>query len=321
MLTHAASIRSSSTLALGAFLLAPLVHAMDPSAPAPAAPAHLSTPIAPALDGPYEPAPGCVLTDSSGLPASDARAASEIVCTQIAKHIKQTATYRIRFGTLGSKLVLTVYQDGGGRSSQQQVILSGADEIPAGAERVAAAFAGNTATEDTATSTTVLASETTAKKSVAGSMAFEGGINSFTTLGSAVAPCSGLYTALRYDAKRYSVGASARFWGLSKDAGYQGLSLDVGGRFHFAEGNVVPFAGGGMGLARFALGDGRFSSTGSGSGAILFAEGGVHLLKLNRVSWSIALRVDLPTFASNTNWDGGQQYVAAMGLTTGLAFR
>lgn len=298
------------------------------AAPAPVAP----SPATIAQYYPYAARPTCTLTEAS-IAVTDARTAADLICGELAA--LRTSTFHLRFGSLGARLVLTVNRSSVQGHDQRVLILSGIDEIPSAGRRIAAAFTESKPLVDTATTDTVLSADTVALKTRGGRAALDLGVAMTSTLGYAASPTGGGYLAVRYESRRVAFGVTGRWAGIgSGEKRYYGGSLDVGGRVHFADAGFVPFVGAGLGFASFNVsipGSVRqvspttTTSTGSGglagAGMSFYAEVGMHLLKLDRVSWNVALRVDVPTFSMKDEHSDDRHYGAPVALTTGVTFQ
>ncbi len=298
------------------------------AAPAPVAP----SPATIVQYYPYAASPTCTLAEAS-IAVTDARTAADLVCGELAS--LRTSTFRLRFGSLGARLVLTVDRSSVHGHDQRALILSGLDEVPSAGRRIAAAFIENKPLVDTASNDTVLSADTVALKTRAGRVGLDLGVAMASTLGYAASPTGGAYLAVRYESRRIAFGVTGRWAGVgSGEKRYFGGSLDIGGRVHFSDTGVVPFVGAGIGFASFNVsipGSVRqvspttTTSTGSGglagSGTTFYAEAGLHLLKLDRVSWNVALRVDVPTFSMKDEHSDERHYGAPIALTTGVTFQ
>ncbi len=294
-----------------ALSLASSAFAQEPTPPAPppqAAPAAQAAP-APAL-APAAPS-GCRLGAHEGVDVVDARTAANMVCRALAEKGMAGVPAEVRVEKLGSRVVLVVATD---RGEEKHVLLSGIEEVPTAAPRLAESVAEHKPVAETETVKNVRSTEAPAPKTKAGQIGFNGGIIGVAPIGMAATPAPGVDLGLIYRGERWGVSASGRFASSpSDDDGVQYASLASGVRYSLGDGNLAPFAGAGISI--LALKVERSGHDFNRGGLGLYGEIGVDALRTHRVGFTASLRVDAPLFA-----DRGLYAVPASFLV-GMQFR
>lgn len=318
-------LRPLASVSLAALLLAAPAAAFAqaplpaPDAAAPAKPAAAQAPAAapaaaPAQAGAAAQTPagtpivdGCSLGDHSGVAPEDAHTAADVVCHEIVAAGGQ-ATYEVRMGKLGTRVVVTVAsREGAGAYDERRIVVSGLEEVPVVAPRLADAIVHKKPIDATETVNNVAAQEARQPASKKGQMGFQGGVFGVTPVTAATGVGAGVDLGLLYRGDRFSVGGDLRLAGggsSSRTMSYTVLSTGV--RYAFSDGDIAPFAGGGVGLSHLTLDrDSGQDQSGTGFGA--YAEGGVEALRTHHVSVSASIRADAPFYTVKS--DGGPRTI------------
>lgn len=271
--------------------------ASAPAAPGAAGPAASTTPIV----------EGCSLGDHSGVAPEDAHTAADVICHEIVAAGGQ-ASYEVRMGKLGTRVVVTVAsREAAGTYDERRIVVSGLEEVPVVAARLADAIVHKKPIEATETVNNVAAQEARQPASKKGQMGFQGGVFGVAPVTASTGVGAGVDLGLLYRGDRFSVGGDLRLAGggsSSRTMSYTVLSTGV--RYAFSDGDFAPFAGGGVGLSHLTLErDSGQDQSGTGFGAYL--EGGVEALRTHHVSVSASLRADAPFYTVKA--DGGPRTV------------
>lgn len=242
---------------------------------------------------------GCTLGEHAGVDDADARTATDVVCHDLASKHAPVTSYEVRFGKLGSKLLLVVR---GSTGDERRALLTSIDEVPVGSQRIAAAIADGKPLDESVTVSTVLQSEARPVVAKPGRMGFNGGLFGVSPVGQGSTASPGVDLGLLYNADRFGLTGQAR---LAPAVGSSGTQLSyivvgTGGRFYFTEGDVAPFAGAGVAYSSLCLkdrGDGAYGGEECGSGFGAYGEAGLEALRTHRVTFTGSLRGDVPFYA------------------------
>lgn len=268
----------------------------------------------------------CTLVDRGALDPIEARTATEVVCSELAKE-GAAGDHEVRFGRLGGRTVVTVTARDGQES--RRVTLTTLEEIQVAAPRLARAIATGAPIDETRTVDNVLGSETRVAKKQGGAMGLDAALFGMTTAGAASGGSAGVALGLVYRSSRVALGSLGRLGGIG---GHNRIaSLDLGGRYYFTDGDIAPFAGGGFAISSIGV-ERDWDSELEGSGFGGYATVGVELLRTHHTSLEASLRVDAPAYAlegysysSGYFGAGGasrkeQAYVTPLSLNIGLSF-
>lgn len=287
-----------------------------PPLPAPTTPAPAAAPAPTSLRG----MASCTLGDHGALDPVEARTATEVVCGELAKE-GAAGDHEVRFGRLGGRTVVTV----SGRDGQEsrRVTLTSLEEIQVAAPRIARAIASGAPIEETRTVDNVLGSETRMAKKQGGTMGLDAALFGTTTAGIGSEGSAGIALGLVYRSGRIALGSQGRLGGIGGQN--HNASLDAGARYYFSDGDVAPFAGGGVAISAIGVerdADGDLDGAGFGAyGAV-----GVELLRTHHTSLETSLRVDAPFYAlhgysySRSASYAETAYVMPISLNVGLSF-
>jgi outer membrane protein W len=269
----------------------------SPPAPQPVAPQP------PVVTGGYT----CFVGEHAGIDDADARTTTDLVCGELVLAGAPLGEYEVRFGKLGSRVLLGVRGRRDGAEDRRMLIQS-FDEVPVAARRLVAAMVMARSVEQTQDVDNVVTADS--RKTHAKSVAASGYIGLVGMMGAGVTPgaSAGIDASLMFRNKRLALGGEVRGGGIGSSDDKLGFaSADMVGRYYFNDGDVAPFLGGGLGLSylkantneqRVAVGNQTVqvkSASGSGFGAHL--EAGVELLRSNHVGARLSVRVDAPFYA------------------------
>jgi hypothetical protein len=257
-----------------------------------AAPAAQPAPAAPRADsGGF-----CGLGEALGVNPDEATVATRYICGEIWNQSagKPGAGYRVHYGKLGAKILVTVEAtDSAGMRDERHIEVVALDEVTVAAPRIAKAIVNKTSVKDTETADNVLGNEAKASNQKRGAVKLEGGIVGTTLIGPpAVAPAAGLNLQLDYVSERALVYMGFRF-GISP--ALNTIGVHAGADYHLSDADIAPFVGGGaVWSALKATPDDR-SISGSGFG--VFVEAGVTMFRTNRTNFRVGVRADIPWYA------------------------
>ncbi|MBL8609396.1 MAG: hypothetical protein JNL38_18845, partial [Myxococcales bacterium] len=269
------------------------------SAPPPA-------PASPALS-----AQGCRLGAHEGIDDVDAKTAARLVCSALAEKAREVTAAEVRLEKLGARIILTVVPQGG---AEKHAVLSGVEEVPTAAPRLAESVAEVKPVADTETVKNVLTTEAAPPRTKSGQVAFNGGIIGVAPLNIAATPAPGVDLGLIYRGERWGVSASGRYATSGDDiGGVQYVALASGARYSFGDGAFAPYAGAGVSILAVAVE--RRGPDFGGVGLGLYGEVGVDALRTHRIGFTAGVRVDAPLFA-----DEGV-YALPVSLLVGMQFR
>ncbi len=260
----------------------------------------------------------CSLGDHPGVEDAEAHTAADLVCHELAKQGATNTAHEIRFGKLGGKTLVTVASRNGNTYDERRTLLTGMDELPVAAPRLAGSLSDGRALEETKNVDNVLDSEARRAKVQPGQMGFEMGLFGMTGMGAASGASGGVDLGIVYRATSFAVTSRGRAGGIGSSEEKLGTaSLDVGGRYYLSSSDTAPFLGAGIEL--IYLDATRSGSDADGSGMGAFGELGIETLRSNHVALTASLRVDAPFFALQ-GYGTDSLYVAPVSLNAGLLF-
>ena len=325
-------VRSSASLASLFVVLAfaESAFAQDPAAPpaaTPTAPAAAPVIVTPAPGQAAAAAPSrtpvaitatCTLGDHDGVADDEAHTAADVVCHELARQGATNTAHEVRFGKLGGKMLMTVASRNGNSYDERRTLLTGMDEVPVAAPRLAGALSDGRSLDDTKTVDNVLSSETRAAKVQQGQMGLDMGLFGMTSLGQGSGASGGIELGLLYRAGSVGVSALGRAGGIGSDNSKVGTaSLDTGIRYYLSSSDFAPFVGAGIELAYFDLSRQSGSNVdGSGIGANALV--GVEMLRTHHASFAASVRLDAPFFALRSGNES--QYVMPLSFNVGILF-
>jgi hypothetical protein len=326
-------------------------------APAPAAALPTQAP-APSVEAPAAAPPAnagaasCVIGESLGVPEPDAMTAAGLVCEalrQAGANIDATPTpagdahgssaYRVSLHPLGKLLLLKVsFETPIGTTTDSRTLQLGKiEEVPVAATRIAESLVRGTKLADTAKVDTLVGQETRTYEKKQGEFSIGVGVFGFGAFNSDVVAGYGLFGKMYYEVLRYGVGGELRIGGSDNSSGDATLtSVALTGRYFFADGDITPFVGGGLGVMWFSdrsdadasgIPDNEYYyyddfATHEGSGLAAHADVGLELLRMHDVRFDVLLRVDAPLFTIESFDDRrDDRYVVPVSLMTSFSFQ
>ncbi|MBX3227835.1 MAG: hypothetical protein KIT84_22765 [Labilithrix sp.] len=264
----------------------------------------------------------CAVDKHEGFSDADADGVEQIVCRAV-REAGRSGRFRVHLGKLGSKVILTLVERAPDGDRDEQVILSGLDEVSVAAPRLVEASAEQKPVAETVTVNNVVGEETrTPKKRASHVHAWMGMIGA----GGAGAIGAGANLAISAGSERWSFVGDLRLAGdafnkpasvagaivtlgavdvaRDGDADFSYASLTGGARHHFAGTDFSPFAGLGLGVDFIARKQtvmhhgGYVSEDLKGKAGLAgYAEIGLDLMRTHVVGGAITLRADMPAFA------------------------
>ncbi len=309
----------TAAAAASLLLLSSFAYAQDdaPTDPTPVAPP-LPVVIAPAPQPVSAPAPAaavgvCSLGTHAGIDEADAQTAAEIVCAEVShRGMHAGARYRVGLGKLGHTVVLSLTMETapGVIAEHRQIELTGIEEVPVAAPRLADAVNRGEAIEETQRVGNVVRAETTPPLTKKGAIHFSVGILALMPpVGSSGTPAPGMEMSFNYEWNNFTAGVGFRAAGNSasdnngSSVGYAGLS--VGGRYYLSDGDVAPYIGGGLAWSWEQVTNASYAGGASNSGIGAYGEIGVTALRTHRSHLSLGVRADLPFYSltADTSYD------------------
>jgi hypothetical protein len=284
-------------------------------------PAHSPPPAQPSAQP--SATPRCMLGAHAGIPDADAQTAAQIVCDELFKQGPPPGVqYRVGLGKLGNVIILSVTAESapGVISEHKQMQLSGIEEVPVAAPRIADSVVHGTPLAQTQKVDNVVGDEARNPKKKSGSMHFGIGlIGVMPPLSSLAAPAPGIDLDLSYESSDFSINAGLRGGGTAgQDTTHVGyFALTVGGRYFLGDHDVSPFLGGGLAYTALSARNDSFNGDNSGLGA--FGEVGVQALRTHRTHLSAGLRADLPFYSLKSS-SSYSNYALTNGASSGSLY-
>jgi hypothetical protein len=233
-------------------------------------------------------ASSCALERSVGVTEDDADAVAQFVCMEVHHQIPSGGRYRIRITKLGSKLALALGGDkGDGGYIEEQLVLSGLDEVPIATPRLVEAIAEQKHVSDTQTVTNIVSPEALTPQKKKSEMHFWMGV---VGAGTFAGTGAGAQLGLSGGSDRWSFLGDLRIAGGDR---FGFVSLAGGARHHFSSTDTAAYVGAGLGLDSLKAN----SSSDGRTGAAAYVEVGVDVMRTSTVGGAVGLRVDMPTFA------------------------
>ncbi|MBK7580600.1 MAG: hypothetical protein IPI67_10390 [Myxococcales bacterium] len=327
---------SASAVALALFTAGP-AFAGEPGtdgtpAPPPAASAPSDTPSA---DAPSEaPAkdtttPGPVtapvaatgttcLVFNNGLDAASAATGGQIMCDEIrgqgvalsSAGTPSANAYRVHFDRLGSKLIVRVTYEAplGTVRRSRRITVSGVEEVPVAAPRLARAIVQDEALDASQRVDNLVSEETRKYEKKPGEFLWGVGIVGVSAPTENRWMSPGLEFMGYYETPQYGFGVSLRASFGSNGDSLQTASGGLGGRYFLSQGDTSLFVGGGLAISYAQVSAVNAESDLEGSGLGAFAEGGVEMMRLHSSRMILGLRADAPFYSVK---DNGYDYEGA----------
>lgn len=262
-----------------------------------------------------EVAAGCSLDTRSGVDENDAFTAARLACSELAKVSGRTgkrfSSYRVHFGKLGSRLVMTIQGEEGGKlRDERSAELAQLEEVTVVAPRLAEALLTSATLEDTRKVSNITDAEARTPRTMAGATRFGLGVFGAAPVGQGVQPAAGADLSVFHEsATGWGAGAFLRAGG-GRDTSY--VAIGAGGRHVFGEGDIGPLVG--FGLQWMSLSVDRSSPDKKGSGLAAYGEVGVEMLRMSKSRLVFAARVEAPFFTLD------KEYVVPVGVGASFYF-
>jgi hypothetical protein len=241
----------------------------------------------------------CVAADVVGVKAADSQTAVGIVCRELGLASGQVGRYRVALRPLGYSVVLEVERLDA--PEHGTVMLASIEEVATAAPRLAQAIVRHEPLVKTQRVDNLLADETRENPLKAGKVGWGLGALGMEVTGSSTREGGGFSLFVVYSTPDIEVPAELRVAGGGGSAYRDGTRLvafDVGARWTPSKKDVSPFVGGGLGWLSLKVDDAvsgeEWSPKATYSGAALYVEGGVEMLRLHRARILLSVRADLP---------------------------
>jgi hypothetical protein len=214
--------------------------------------------------------------------------------------------YEVRFGKLGSTLIVTLVQRSTG--TERQVVISGMDEMLVAAPRLVAELTKSTSAGVSPSVDNVTAPETRTSLHKATSAGFSMGLLGATAVGVDPGFSGGVSLHLGFRMGQAGVALDGRAGGIgSGDNKLVLTDVGVGGRYYITNADMTPFVAGGVALSYFGADRGNNPAL-SGSGLGAYAEIGFEGFRTSRTGFIASVRADFPFFSLNSSNDGLYYY-------------
>jgi hypothetical protein len=301
--------------------------------------AYAQDPQPPVVTGEYS----CFVGEHAGIDDADARTTSDLVCGELVLVNAPAGAYDVRFGKLGSRILLGVRARTSGED--RRILIQNFDEVPVAARRLVAALVARTTFEKTEDVDNVVSAESRLPKAKKLPVTVFVGLVGMTGAGEKAGASAGIDVSVMFRSGRLSFGPELRAGGLGSGDNKLGFGgADVAIRYSFSDADVSPFVGAGLGLSYLKanraarwMDYGTIDDSPEGSGLGAHVEGGVELMRRNHAGAILSLRVDAPFFAlknDSGNGDYGYSYgvtptrttqvtayVVPLSVNVGFAFR
>ena len=287
----------------------------------------------------------CHVSEHAGIDDADARTTTDLVCGELAALEAIGGIYDVRFGKLGTRVLLSVTKRATG--ANRRMLIQSFEEVPVAAHRLVAALVEHKSVEGTQNIDNVIASESRQPTNKSLAISTEFGLVGVTAVGVAPNASAGAMAGVMLRNSHLSFGSHVRGGGAGSSSNKLVFAgIDLGVRYHLSDAASAPFVGGGVTLAYLKIARDPvgpppgtsgwatsittdLSPSGSGFGAYL--EGGVELLRSSRVGAALSLRVDAPFYVLEAQGTLGSgltakpasvsRYVVPVSLNLGFAFR
>lgn len=258
--------------------------------------------------------PPCAVNVREGFSDADVSAVEQVVCSEIREH-GHPGRYRIHLGKLGGKVIVTLVECIEGANIERQVVLSDLGELTVAAPRLVEANHERKSVAETLDVSNVVGDEArTPKKRYAAVHAWLGIIGAGGPGGTG----GGVNLAISAGSDRWSFVGDLRLAGeaFSKPAWIAGTIVTLGGigehnesefsfasatagaRYHILLSDFSPFLGAGLGVDYLARGQNIVNEDRGTTGLAGYGELGFDFLRTHMVGGAVALRADMPAFAT-----------------------
>jgi hypothetical protein len=241
----------------------------------------------------------CGLAASAGV--TDAATAADIVCRQVARATRGGAdapgAYTVALQPLGRAVVLSLrVARGDGTIDERTIRLSGIEEVPVVAPRLADALVQGRPLAETQQVDNLVGEEVRPPPRKPTETRWSLGVIGVSLPSTGAFMMPGLQLGVGYETPHF--GALVDFRGATRDdsrgKGGSFASLSVGGRYFTSKEGVSPFIGGGFGWTGIQASDGNGSFDGSTSGLFPWVEVGVQVFRLHQGRLTFSVRADVP---------------------------
>lgn len=281
--------------------------------------------------------PRCVVGAHAGVPDSEARVATGMVCDEVRKAGVPVVdadddggdasgdVYRVQLQHFGRTMIVRLsFERDGQVLRAERLTLAAIDEVPTVAPRLATAVVTGKPLEETAHVDDLSQGETRKYEKKAGETLWGVGLVGFGTLsgGGSVGP--GIALSVMYETPTFGAGIGYTFG--TTDTGSSGgareelsqHALHVFGRYFLGRGDVSPYLGAGLGYTALESNYSDYGSSGNystytyrrldGNGFGAFASVGLEMLRLHKVRLGIEARVDVPFYSLRGESSSGGGY-------------
>jgi hypothetical protein len=250
------------------------------------------------------PALSCTTGAHSGTYDGEAETATQIVCDELRARGARGA-FQVTIAKLGSATFLSV-SDPTGETRRLQ--LSGIEEVPVAAPRLAESVLERTSVKSTQKVDNIVGDDQREYKKQKGEMLAGLGMAGTHVFGDGTLAMPAFNLRGAYELLDFAAVADLRYAGTTSSSATQDASLfSLGGgvRYFFLRSDLTPFLGGGMSYTAVNY-DGDWSGSASGMGA--YFEGGVEALRTHKSRLAFDLRVELPFYSVALTNGGGGHY-------------
>jgi hypothetical protein len=253
----------------------------------------LATPLAARADD-----KPCALELHAGVPDDDAQAIEDIVCEEVHAKLEGRGVHRVRVAKLGGKVVLTLVEtQPNGPRTEKQLVLSGIEEVPVAAPRLADAIAETKVIEETQNVTNIVGTEARPYKKKTSEVHALLEMVGLAAIGPKSGSGAGVQLGIAAGSESWAFLGELRLAGGATDH----VALTGGTRHFFSTSDTSPFAGMGMGIETMNV------DRNTGGGLAFYLEAGVDVLRTRQFGGLVGVRFDVPTFAIDK---GGTRYYA-----------
>lgn len=228
----------------------------------------------------------CTLGAHPGIDEADAQTSTAIICDELAK--RGLSAREVRLGKLGGRILVGV--------GDKRMLISGVEEVPVAAPRLAEAVANGTSPEETRKVDNVVAAEARRPKTMPGSVGLKGGIIGAmpASRDSGIAP--GVAVGILARSGSFGIDGHLRAGGGGgSESELTHVVLGSGAHYYFTDGDFAPYLGGGVGLMHYKL-ERTQSDSVQNTGFGLYGEAGIEALRTHHVAFTVGVRADVPTF-------------------------
>ena len=236
--------------------------------------------------------PRCTTGPHSGTYDGDAETATQITCDELRRSGAQ-GEYEVTVSKLGSATFLGV-RDAAGETRRLQI--SGLEEVPLAAGRLADAMAQHASVKSTLDVENVVEDDQRVARKIRGDALAGIGLGGMHVPGESALAMPVFNLRGAYETVNLAVAADLRVGKSTAESTQQevtALSIGGGVRYFFLRTDVTPFAGGG--LSYTAL-DYNYDWRGSANGIGAYAEAGVEALRTHKGHLNLDMRLEVPFY-------------------------